>query len=123
MAASLNLTMDQGASYTLNLVVNKDDTTPKDLTGYTGIFQCANIDSDTKVLEVTSTTSPDKITITNAKKGEIELFIKIVTLDALFLTDVNKEKYDYYYTFEIVDSNNIVTRLLDGLVAVSKGVL
>ncbi len=121
MAASLNLTVEQYSSYTLNLTLENTDGTPKDLTDTVGTFKVARINDGTKVLEFSGITGANKVSITGAATGEIQVFIKNVDLVPLTSTDITKDRPDYYYTLTI-SKDGIDTRVLDGLLSVSLGI-
>lgn len=125
MAANLNLHLDQYSSYKLDVTIHEDDTTPKDLTDFDGLFKIADIDSNEKLLEIRGNIagSKDKVTVTDAKNGKLTVFIDKVTLPAMQVTDVDKDKYDYFFTLSLVNKNtNTILRFLDGLASVSKGI-
>lgn len=124
MAAGLNIVAEQYSSYTLNLTIQNADSTPMNLANKSGTFKVATISQDTKVLEFSGITEDNKVTITDAANGKIEVFIKKVELAPVLSLDITKEKPDYYYTLTLTDSTTGVdTRVLDGLMSISKGIL
>ena len=124
MAAGLNIVAEQYSSYTLNLTIKNADSTPMNLANKSGTFKVATISQDTKVLEFSGITADNKVTITDAANGEVEVFIKKVELAPVLSLDITKEKPDYYYTLTLTDSTTGVdTRVLDGLMSISKGIL
>ena len=123
MAASLNLVTEQYSSYTLNLTINNADSTPMSLTNNYGTFKVARLSDDAKVLEFSGITELNKVTITDAVEGKLQIFIKQIDLEPVLSTDITKEKPDYYYTLTLTNSSSEVnTRVLDGLISVSKGI-
>lgn len=123
MAANQNIVFEQFASYTLNLTITNPDNTPFDLTGFTGRFRVAERVSKTKRLDFQGTTEANKVEITNAIAGQLQVFIESVDLPVLSTDqDVTIDPQDYFYTLEITNAQNVTTRILDGLAAISLGI-
>ena len=121
MAANLNITLEQFSSYTLELTINNAEGSAKDLTGYTGEFKVAKRSDKTKVFEIDGTNGT--ITMPNPTEGKVTIFIKEVDLPLLSTdNNVTLDPVDYYYTFKIISSTGIKTRVIDGLVAVAPGI-
>lgn len=124
MAASLNIVAEQYSSYTLDLTINNADSTPMNLADKYGEFKVARLNDDTKVLSFSGITGENKVTITSAQDGQLQVFINEVTLEPILSSDITKEKPDYYYTLSIVDNTTgVSTRILDGLLSISKGII
>jgi hypothetical protein len=123
MAASLNIVAEQYSSYTLNLTIQNADSSAMDLTNHSGTFKIARLDNDAKVLEFSGIADTNKVTITSAAAGKLEVFINEVTLAPIISTDITKEKPDYYYTLVLTNGAGVKTRVLDGLMSISKGII
>jgi len=122
MAASLNIVAEQYSSYTLNLTLENADGTPMDLVDTIGTMKIARISDNEKVLEFSGITGVNKVQIEDAANGKIKVFIQSVELPPITSTDITKDKPDYYYTLTLT-KDNIDTRVLDGLMSVSVGIL
>ena len=108
-AGTYNITMDQGAQWTLTVVYEDSNGNPINLTGYTARMQLRKkFDSTTAVL--TLATGGQGITITGPT-GTI----------AITATDEQTGTIDgglYVYDLEL-DNGGVITRLIQGQVTVS----
>jgi len=108
IAGIYNITMDQGAQWTLQVVYDNNNGTPFDLTGYTARMQVRpKFGSDNAVLTLSSPSSG--IVITGAT-GTLEL-----TATTAQTGDIPGGFY--VYDLEIT-SGGVVTRLMQGSVTV-----
>lgn len=109
-AGTLNLIIEQGATYQKKLIWQDNDKTPIDNTGSTGRMQIrASKEDPTILLELT--TENGRMTLGGAN-GEINLFIAAGDTEAITWTAG-------VYDLELEDGAGIVTRLVEGKVAVS----
>jgi len=114
-AGKVNITIEQGATFRKQLIWNAAGGGPNDLTGYTARMQIREKVSDTSPT-VDITTANSGITL-GGTAGTIDLFISDVATDAItFQSGV--------YDLEMVDTGGSgdVTRLIEGVVTVSKSV-
>lgn len=108
IAGIYNITMDQGAQWTLQVVYDNNNGTPFDLTGYTARMQVRpKFGSDNAVLTISSPSSGIVITPLTG---------------TLVLTATTAQTGDipggfYVYDLEI-SSGGVVTRLMQGSVTV-----
>lgn len=127
MAGIYDFNTDQGATLqqlitwrqpqTTQQVIDDEDGTPVDLTGYTARMQLRTaVDSDAVVLELT--TENDRIILGDQEaatptytNGQIRLLV-----DAETMEDVPAAKYKY--DLELISAGGIVTRLLQGKIKV-----
>lgn len=111
MAAILNITIEQGATFTLDLAVTDESGNIVNLSGYT-----ARLDIKRNVLESTSllqlTTANSRIIIT-ALTGVVTLILTAAETAAI--TTWQRGVYD----LELVSAGGVVTRLCSGDVVVS----
>lgn len=107
MAQSYNYTIDQGADWFLSVQYNDSAGTPIDLAGYTAAMQFRPVSSNTTALNLTSSSG---ITITPATGT---LAIRITAAQSAVL-----EATQFDYELEITSGSGVVTRLIQGLVAV-----
>lgn len=113
-AGTLNLTIEQGAVYTLNLALYSDTamTTPIDISGYTAAMQIRENKGDaTPVITLTSSSG---LTIGGVNDNEIDVLITSAQT-ALFNFSTG------YYDLEIT-SGGSTERLIEGTVTLSKEV-
>lgn len=110
-AKQLDITIEQGATFVMNVTWQDSTGTPIDLTGFTAKMQARYKYSDPAPL-VTFSTADDTITL-----GGVEGTIAIAGLAPLpALTDVKTGVYD----LELTDpSTGKITRLLQGKVTFS----
>lgn len=120
------LTIEQGATTDLLLEYKDSNGSPVDLSGYTARMQIRpTIDSSTTHLSITSVTASDgtclNLTPTSASltlprtSGSVGLFISAATSSGLSFTEG-------VYDIELESSTGVVTRLLEGIVKLSKEV-
>ncbi len=127
MAAGRYLfTIEQGATTDLLLEYKDSNGSPVDLSGYTARMQIRpSVDSTTTYLSITSVTASDgtglnltpqsgSVTLPRTS-GSIGLFISAVSSSALTFSEG-------VYDIELQSSTGIVTRLLEGMVKLSKEV-
>lgn len=107
MAQSYNYTIDQGADWFLSVQYKDSAGTPIDLAGYTAAMQFRPVSSNTTALNLTSSSG---ITITPATGT---LAIRITAAQSAVL-----EANQFDYELEITSGSGVVTRLIQGLVAV-----
>ena len=107
MAQSYNYTIDQGADWFLSVQYKDSAGTPIDLAGYTAAMQFRPVSSNTTALNLTSSSG---ITITAATGT---LAIRITAAQSAVL-----EATQFDYELEITSGSGVVTRLIQGLVAV-----
>jgi hypothetical protein len=109
-AAIYNATIDQGATFSLQVVYKDENGVAINLTGYTAALQVRQNYYDTTA--VVSLSSPSNgITITGAT-GTINITMTAVQTGAL-------DEGFYVYDLEITSSGGIVTRLIQGQFTVS----
>jgi len=108
IAGIYNFTLDQGSTWTLQIIYNDPSGTPINLTNYTAEMQIRRkFDSDTPVL--TLSTSNGGITITGATG----------TLD-LIATDEQADIEPGFYVYDLeLSTGGVRTRLIQGQVTVS----
>lgn len=109
-AATYNITVEQGATFTLDLVYKDNVGTPIDLTGYTARMQIRRSYSATSPL-ATFTTENGRIVLgttdgTVSVTGEAALTASIGVRNAV-------------YDLELISPTGVVTRLIRGSVSVS----
>jgi len=127
MAAGRYLfTIEQGATTDLLLEYKDSNGSPVDLSGYTARMQIRpSVDSTTTYLSITSVTASDgtglnltpqsgSVTLPRTS-GSIGLFISAASSSALTFSEG-------VYDVELESSSGIVTRLLEGIVKLSKEV-
>ena len=111
-AGTYNITLEQGATLTLTVLV-EDDSVIRNLTGYTARMKIrATKDSDTVLLDLTMGSG---LTIPTPANGEI--LISLTAAQTAAYTTVNA-----VYDLELVDGSGDVERLLQGTVTLSKEV-
>mgnify|MGYP000099509514 CR=1 FL=1 len=109
-AAKYDLTIEQGATFTLNLVWKSAGGTPNDLTGYSARMQIrASASSPTTIANLVS---PTDIVLGGAL-GTI-----VITISAAQTAEMTRGGV---YDFELVNGS-VVTRLIYGSVSLSKEV-
>lgn len=106
MATKLNLVIDQGADFTTSVNLNDTDGNPIDLSTYTSRAQLRkHYTSSNAVSFSTSSTSGGVLTL---------------SLTASQTTDIIAGRY--VYDVEVVDSSNVVSRIVEGVVTVTPNV-
>ena len=112
-AAKYNLEVEQGATFTLALAYKDANDVPINLTGYSARMQIRHKAGSASAL-IDATTANGKIVLV-AADGGITVTVPATDTDALTVTTG-------VYDLEIEDASSVVTRLLQGTVAISKGV-
>ena len=109
-AANYDLYIEQGATFTLQLVWKDDEGTPIDITGYSARMQIRrNYGSE----PVISLADGEGLVLGNTA-GTIEITITDEQTEAITITS---GRYDLELEF-----GGVVTRLIEGLVDISRGV-
>jgi hypothetical protein len=109
MALISNLAIDQGATYTVTVLVTDDSGSARNLAGYTGRSQL-------KRSYFTTTNTAFTVSIANPPIGEIVLSL---TADET----ANLKAGRYVYDLEIYNANTaVVERIVEGIVTVYPGV-
>lgn len=104
VAGQYDILADQGATFSRNIHWYDPDGTPKNITGYSARMQVRQRYVSTST--ILSLVSPTDITL-GGSAGTI-----VVTVSATAMADVSSG--DYVYDLEMVSSNGVVTRLLQG---------
>lgn len=114
-----NITIWQGGTFGLTVVVKDANNAVRDLTGHTARMQIRSSYSSSSVAE-SLTTSNGEITV-NATAGSLTLTLTAART-ANITVDLNSSskppKSMYVYDLELLDSSNAVTKLLWGDVTV-----
>ena len=109
MAVSYNVTIDQGATWYLNVEYDNPNGTPVNLTGYTAALQLRSLpESATAVLSLSTGSG---ITITGATG--------LVAISATATQTRAIDEGTYYYDLEITSAAGVVTRLVQGQAVVT----
>jgi hypothetical protein len=108
MATAKNLVVEQGATFSQNIVVSDAYKTPLDLTDYEYRGQLRK-SYGSKTYTAFTITSEDPTT------GELVLFLTATQTTAL-------REGRYVYDIEIEDEDGIVTRVLEGIITVTPNV-
>ena len=108
IAGIYNITMDQGAQWTLQVVYDNNNGTPIDLTGYTARMQVRpKFGSDNAVLTISSPSSGIVITPLTG------------TLNLTATTAQTGDIPGGFYVYDLeITSGGVVTRLMQGSVTV-----
>lgn len=104
MGTKVNLVVDQGATFETVLTLTQDNGDLIDLTGYSGTAQLRK--------HYTSSNSTSFTVTLGGANGT-------VTLGMSANTTANIVAGRYVYDVELVDSGNIATRLIEGIVTVT----
>lgn len=118
MAATVNLTIEQGATFRLPITVSTKSglvVTPVDLTDYAARMQIRMRYTDTDPILELDNALLGGITITNAVSGEMQITITDTQTSALTFKTA---KYD----LEVESLGGDTTRLMQGTVTLSKEV-
>lgn len=110
MAATQNLTIDQGASFSTKFLVKNPDGSNKNLTGASARMQFRTSYSDSNIY-LDATTLNSKL---NIDTGTSICSIDLSDVDTSLLTYST-----YFYDIEITESNGNVFRLVQGKVQVN----
>ena len=108
IAGIYNITMDQGAQWTLQVVYDNNNGTPFDLTGYTARMQVRpKFGSDNAVLTISSPSSGIVITPLTG------------TLNLTATTAQTGDIPGGFYVYDLeISSGGVVTRLMQGSVTI-----
>lgn len=104
MASKANLTIDQGSTFSTDLRLTDENGDPIDLTGYSVRSKMRRWYTSTNSVTFTATL--------NVAAGTVNLY-----LDAN--TTANCAPYRYVYDVEIFNANNVVSRVVEGVVTVN----
>lgn len=103
MAFKANIVIDQGASFSSSITVTDDEGVPVDLTGYTGTAQMRK--------HYTSSNSVSfAVAVSNAG---------IIALSLTANQTANIAAGRYVYDVEVTDTNNLVYRIVEGIVTLT----
>lgn len=109
MAVSYNVTIDQGATWYLNVEYDNPNGTPVNLTSYTAALQIRSLpESPTAVLSLSTGSG---ITITGATG--------LVAISATATQTRAIDEGTYFYDLEITSPAGVVTRLVQGQAVVT----
>ena len=109
-AADYDLLIEQGATFELSIVWKDNEGTPIDISGYSARMQIRKTYDSEPVINLTDGSGITLGGIT----GSIDISIDADTTDGLI---INRGRYDLE-----LESNGIVTRLIQGTVEISKEV-
>ena len=107
MAATANLRIDQGASFSSDVTVKDNTGTVFDLTNYTAAAKMALGYSSTRTRVAMTTT------ISDPTNGVITLSLTADQTSAL------EAPARYVYDVEVVSSANVVSRIVEGIVTIT----
>ena len=111
MSAKYNLVCDQATTFTFQFVI-QDDSTPWNLTGYTGVMTVRPFVGASTTTVVASTTN-GRMVLT-ALTGRIN-----ITIDAETTGNIAAGRYSYDL---VLDSGSEITRILEGKFVVTGAV-
>lgn len=117
-AATLNIEIEQGASFYRLLTVKDNSGTPIDLTGYTFRGQVRSKYSDASILAAFTFTILNQVSAT----GQVEMTMTdIVTagIPVASVSDNSRPSTPGIYDVEMVSGSGTVTRLLEGSADIS----
>lgn len=107
MAIKANITVDQGATYSTSLNLTDDNGNPLDLTTYTAAAQMRK--------HYTSSNAINFVVSTSGNTG-------ILTLALSANTTANIASGRYMYDVELTDSDNTISRIVEGIVTVNPNI-
>lgn len=110
MASTYNISIDQGATYTLAISYKDSNGAAINLTNYTAAMQLRS--TYTSVDAVLSLSSPSNGIVITGATGLISITITDTQTSAL-------SSNNFVYDLEITSSSNVKTRLIQGIVTVS----
>ena len=118
MAAGIyNFTIEQGSTFTRTLKYKNSEGTAIDLSGHAVRMQLrTSISSTTKIIDLTETQGTNDSVITVGGDGNNEITIVITAVDTAAMS-FDTAVYDLE-----IESSNVVTRLLQGKIKLSKEV-
>lgn len=123
-SAKYSFVIEQGATFTLEVAWQDQNSTPIDLTGYSARMQIRpSVEADTIYIALSSDLQPDGTGlclsgsngITPIQSGSIGVYISAYSSSLL---DFDQARYD----LELVSGGGEVTRLLEGYTQLSKNV-
>lgn len=106
MAEYVEIDIDQGTDFSLNLGLKEDDGTPKDVVGYTFSSYIK------KSFYSTSSVAEFSVNYTNANTGDIVLY-----LTSSQTTDIKPGRY--LFDIKQKSANNAVERIAEGIVTIN----
>ena len=104
MAIKSNIIIDQGVDYEVSINMRDANTTPIDLTGFTGKAQLRKYH--------TSSSAVDFQVIIAPESGEVTLSMNSATTSTI-------SPGRYVYDCVLYSNNNIVSRVLEGIVTIT----
>lgn len=108
MAEFVEITIEQGSTFSTQVIVSDSTGDNKNLTDY-------SVRSQIRKSYYSSTATDFTINITDAPSGQIEMGLSANTT-------ANLRPGRYVYDVEIEDANNYVTRIFEGIATVLPGV-
>lgn len=105
MASQVELFCDQGTDFSYQLDLSNDDGTPLDVTGYT--FKS----SVRKSYYSSGVTANLTVTILSAANGNVQLSMNSSTT-------ANIKAGRYLYDVKMVDSANVTSRVIEGIITI-----
>ena len=105
MAINANLKLDQGADFETKILITDKNDNPIDLTGYTGESKMRRHYSSANSFSFT-------VDMTEAANGVVN-----VTMPAANTGDIAAGRY--VYDIELTSENNVVSRIIEGIVTVT----
>ena len=111
MAATANLTIDQGATFSSDITVKDNAGNPLDLTDYTASAKMALGYSSTRT----------RVTMTTAFASDRTTGILTISLTA-DQTNTLSAPARYLYDVEITASDSTVTRVIEGIITVNPSI-
>lgn len=109
-AIPINLVIEQGTNYYSTFTVTNDDGTPLNLSGYTGSCKIKKSHS--------SLAPPINLTFGYVSRSAGKIFISMNDIETSAL-----KSRRYVYEIILISPNNIKTRVIEGLIEVTPGVL
>ena len=111
-AADYNLLIEQGATFELSIIWKDDNDTPIDISGYSARMQIRKTYDSDPVISLTN--DSDGGIVLGGVAGTIAITIDADTTDDI---EILRGRYDLELEF-----NGVVTRLLQGIVNISREV-
>lgn len=115
LAAIFPITVEQGATWTLELTYTHADGTPVDLTGYTARMQLRRTYDSTPVAELTTSNGGILLGSTN---GTVSLHMSAAVTAAIPTATSCDGQVEYLYDLELESPGGVVTRLMQGVATV-----
>ena len=104
MATKANIIMDQGTTFSTTISLTDDDDVPIDLTGYTG---------RSKLKKHYTSSNSHAFTISLGGTSGVV----VLSLSANQTSNVVPGRY--VYDVELIDSSNVVSRIVEGIITVT----